>query len=117
MNTIKTTLFHNLIESLPTRDLHQFKNTCLDLRRLIVQMPASSAKEKLLFYIDSCIQIDLYFCLEDIKNSIDQMRSIIYRVSVASCAERYLFYLNDAFITIYRKNSMVQKARVRQKPH
>ena len=117
MNTTKTALISNTIQLLLTRDLYQFKNTCLDLRRLIVEMPASSAKEKLLFYIDACIHIDTYFCLEDVKNNIEQMRSIIYRVSVVSRIERYLLYLNDIFITIYRKNSPAKTARFKREYH
>ncbi|MCE3239041.1 MAG: hypothetical protein K0R24_2022 [Gammaproteobacteria bacterium] len=106
MNIIKTEKSINIKLTL-LENLYQLENACLDLRRSIVNLPAASVKKRLLFYIDSLIEIDIYFYLEGIKNKIEVMRFIAHRVSIKSSIEHRLISLKDAFLIIYEKMNYV----------
>ncbi len=90
--------------------MSQFKNACLDLRRSIYEMPDSSVKAMLLFYMDSLISLDVCSYAEETKNNLEQLCSIMERVFVKPGLERQLIYLNDVFLTICKGHMTTKMA-------
>ncbi|MCE3238873.1 MAG: hypothetical protein K0R24_1854 [Gammaproteobacteria bacterium] len=117
MNATKIGLTNHTQLPVPLETLYQFKNACLDLRRAIHEMSNSPAKEMLLLYIDALTSLDICSYVEDAKNSIEQMRSIMDRAFVKPSVERQFIYLNDAFLTICKRNMTTKMARFRREHH
>ncbi|MCE3237381.1 MAG: hypothetical protein K0R24_362 [Gammaproteobacteria bacterium] len=117
MNPTKIEIPRHAQTPVPLETIDQFKNACLDLRRSIHEMSDSSAKEMLLFYMDSLISLDIFSYEEEAKNSIERMRSILERTSVKLSLERQFVYLDDAFLTICKGSMSVKMAHFRRKHH
>jgi hypothetical protein len=100
MNPIKVEAPRPIQTPAPLETMNQFKNACLDLRCSIYEMPDSSVKAMLLFYMDSLISFDVCSYAEEAKNNLEQICSIMERVFVKPGLERQFIYLNDVFLTI-----------------
>jgi hypothetical protein len=107
MNSTKIEMPHPTQTPVPLETIHPFRNACLDLRRSIHRMSRSPAKERLLFYMDSLISIDLCSYVEEAKNLIEHIGSIMNRTSIKPSIERQFLYLNDTFLTICNRAAKI----------
>jgi hypothetical protein len=94
--------------------MDQLKNACLDLRRSIHEMPHSSVKAMLLFYMDSLISLDVGSYAEEAKNHLEQICSIMDRAFFKPSLERQFIYLNDFFLTACKANMTVKMAHFKR---
>lgn|GEM_PF-6592704 len=90
----------------------KFKGACLYLRRSIFKLSASTAKERLLFYIDNLINLDIVSRLDDAQAMITTMCSMVKNINITHETRHHLAYLNDICIALTKPIKSISKEMV-----
>jgi len=93
----------HLLDPVPLEEQSTFaeypllEGACLYFRRSIISLPASVSKERLLFYLDRLMEMDIATDLEGARNLIETLNSIAEGCTLNSDVRHHLAYLNDCF--------------------
>jgi hypothetical protein len=96
--------------SLFTFDLAEFEGACLYFRRSIVNLPASSRKERVLFYLDQLIDEKPYASLSDIESVLVTLASLISHEVITRDMREHFLYLKERFDSLKELSLLMAEA-------
>ncbi len=87
--------------------LSRFIDACFLLRRSLVNLAASPAKERLLFYLDKLISMDVLFSMAGIDNILHIMCFLVEQKDVTTEVRHQVLYVSELFERMF---GLVEKA-------
>jgi hypothetical protein len=96
--------------SLFTFDLAEFEGACLYFRRSIVNLPASSRKERVLFYLDQLMDAKPNASLSEIESIMVILASLINHEVMTRDMREHFLYLKERFDVLKEQSQLMMEA-------